>query len=782
MLPFYKKYLYINLSDETYTVVPIEDSILEEYGGGKGIGTYLLYTLNPQGADPFSEDNHLIINAGPATDRKVWGSSRYAIYTKSPLTNCYLDSTAGGKLARPLSRTGYDAIVIKGKSDKPIFLEISDKNVVFHNAESLWGKDAYYTENKIKEEINVRGAEACVIGPAGENMVKFAAVKSNYWRSIGRGGVGAVFGSKKLKGIVFYGEAKRSAGNPDKLDELFKELKKKDRDNKGYDKYKRLGTASGVELLNKVKAFPTRYWHKGVLEGWENITPEKQMESAKVRPMACPNCYIACTNVTVTSPESKYPNLTIEGPEYETLYVFGGLCCITDIEDIIHLNNICDKLGMDTMTGGNIVAFVMEASFLGKTDKKYEYGDVKAAEELLYNIAYSRGIGQILKEGIVPASKHFGLEDIAIHVKGMEPAGYDPRILKGTALGYAVSPRGACHLRSGFYKAELSGVIDPDTLDGKSELLVDWEDRFCMFDTLILCRFYRDTYFWDEIVSLFQALYDDETITKEVLREKANKIITLTKKFNLRENPDRIDELEKLPKRLFKEPLNGKVIVEDEFNYLLQRYYSLRGWDDKGIPKKLFMAESREIEELLERVPYGVVSFIDGGKSRQLPVNFVYLNKAIYFHGSDRNRHFSVLKHNNSVSFSAFLPLSFIPSYAFHQTSACSATQFFESVLIDGHAEFVVKRTERITALTALMQKLQPEGKYKSLYSPDCEKILDNTSVIRIIPKNISAKFKLGQKYSKDKFNNIIDYLKEKNNKIGSETIMEMQKYRNSET
>ncbi|KAA0256895.1 aldehyde ferredoxin oxidoreductase family protein [Deferribacter autotrophicus] len=586
MLPFYKKYLFIDLNSKSYEVRDLSDDVLDSYGGGKGIGTYLLYELNPEGVDPFSEDNHLIINVGPAADQKVWGSYRFGVYTKSPLTNCYVDSTAGGKLAKPISRTGYDAIVIRGKSNAPIFLEISDKEVKFHDASDLWGKDTYYTEDELKRRVGVKGAGAIVIGPAGENLVKFALVENDYWRSIGRGGIGAVFGSKKIKGIVFHGNAKREIGFPDELEEFFKLIGEKGKNDPISLKYKEFGTAMGVSLLNEVGAFPTRYWHKGKLDGFENITIERQKEICDVVPKACPACFISCGNLTKTRPDSKYPGIILEGPEYETLYAFGGLCCIRDIEDIIYINDKCDRLGIDTITAGNIVAFAMELSAIGKIKERYEYGNVNHVIELIEKIVYGDGVGEILSHGIEYAARYFDAEDLAIHNKGLEPAGYDPRALKGTALGYAVSCRGACHLRSGFYKAELSGVIDPDVLEGKAELLVDWEDRFCIFDTFILCRFFRDTYLWDETLKLWQMLYGDNSVTKEELKQRANKIISLAKKFNIRENPDKIFSLDKLPKRLFEEPLeSGKVLKEDEFNRLLQDYYALRGWDKDGVPK-----------------------------------------------------------------------------------------------------------------------------------------------------------------------------------------------------
>lgn len=586
MLPFFKQYIMINLTDRTWEVSPLDEKVLKTYGGGKGIGLYLLHLLNPIGVDPLSEDNHLIINVGPAADVKVWGSSRYGIYTKSPLTNCFVDSTSGGHLARPISRTGYDAIIIKGASPRPTFLEISDNDVTFHDASNIWGQDTFETEETLLKIVDIKSAGACVIGPAGEQMAHFAQVKNDKWRSIGRGGIGAVFGSKKLKGIVFHGETRRQVGNEAKMNELFKKYREDAKTDPVVAKYKKYGTPMGVALLNEFGAFPTKFWSSGKLKGFENITAEMMHEVLEVKAKACGQCFIACSNLSKTKENSKYPGLVVEGPEYETLYAFGGLCCIADIEDILYLNEICDRLGLDTITGGNLVAFAMEASERGAMSESFKYGSVDDAEKLLRLIASGKGVGTILKLGIVPAAKHYGLEELIIHNKGMEPAGYDPRGLPGTALGYAVSMRGACHLRSGFYKAELSGVSKPDELEGKAELVVDWEDRFCAFDTLVLCRFFREVYYWDETVELFQVLYGDTSINKKYLKDMSKRIHALAKDFNLRENPDSIEMMESLPKRLFKEPLeNGKVLDEAVFKQMLQEYYKFREWSVEGIPK-----------------------------------------------------------------------------------------------------------------------------------------------------------------------------------------------------
>lgn len=281
--------------------------------------------------------------------------------------------------------------------------------------------------------------------------------------------------------------------------------------------------------------------------------------------------------------KGKHKGLKLEGPEYETIYSFGGLCMIDSIEDIVWLNDICDRLGMDTMTAGNLAALTIEASQRGKINGCYEYGDAEAVADILFKTARREGIGGLIADGIKTASAEMEMTEEAIHVKGLEPAGYDPRVLKGMALAYSVSPRGACHLRSTFYKAELSGMIDPDQIEDKAELYMDFEDRCTLFDTFIMCRFYRDFYPWEELANLFSMTTGIE-FSKAELQALASRVTDQTRQFNLREGLTVEDDF--LPKRFFKEKLDGREgITESELRQMIQEYYKLRGWDENGIPQ-----------------------------------------------------------------------------------------------------------------------------------------------------------------------------------------------------
>lgn len=582
MKGFYGKLLRINLSEKSYMVEEIPAEVLKKYLGGKGLGSYLLLNNVPAGTDPLGPDNKLIFTTGSAAGTIVPGASRYGIYSRSPLTGLYAESYSGGKVAPVMRRTGYDAIIVEGAAAAPVYLEVSDKSVVFRDAAHLWGMETYATEDAVLAEVNNPDAQAVVIGPAGEKLVHFACVENNYWRSAGRTGMGAVMGSKKVKAMVFYGEAKCEIADPELLKEAVGRVRDKTKDNPGVKAYQTYGTPVMVGVMNGAKAFPTRYWSEGSFDRWQEINGDAHQQRFQVKARSCPQCFLACGKDTVVT-EGEHAGLRVEGPEYETIYSFGGLCLIDRLDEILYLNDICDRLGIDTITAGNLAGLVMEAGQRGKLDYKLAYGDAKGVAKLLQDMASRTGLGQDLANGIKYFSEKWGLEDIAVHVKGLEPAGYDPRVLKGMGLAFATSTRGACHLRATFYKPELAGMIDPSTTDGKAELFIQFENRLTIFNTFILCVFFRDLYQWEDLIPIIKACTGWE-YTQQELEKMANDIVTLTRQFNAREGATK--QSDTLPPKLFNEPINdGKnIITREEMQILVDDYYRLRGWDEQGNP------------------------------------------------------------------------------------------------------------------------------------------------------------------------------------------------------
>ncbi len=574
MKGFFFRYLLIDLDKGKSYIETLNDSVLAVTLGGKGLATELLLKYQPAGVDSCSKENVLIFTIGPVTDTPLYGSSRYGVYTKSPLTGFYCESYSGGKVPEKISKTGFDAIVITGKIDKLSYLLINPDGVEIREATNLKGFNCYDTEKILNEMYPYAGV--VTIGPAGEKGIPFSIISNDYWRCAGRAGAGAVMGLKNIKAIVFSGDRNREVAYQEELKKFSRETFNSKKEHPTTLAYKNFGTPMMVDLLNKVKAFPTKYWHKGFFEDYEKINAEAMQTRMDVKPKACAKCFMVCGKLSVVK-EGRHKGLKIEGPEYETIYAFGGLCMINDITEIAYLNDLCDKYGIDTITTGNLVALAMEASEKGIIKEKIEYGSVLDAEKVINDIVEKKGIGAILAQGIKKAARDLGMEQFAIHVKGLEPAGYDPRFLKGMGLSYAVSDRGACHLRTTFYKAELSGMIAPDTIEKKVELLLDFEDRLTLFDSLILCRFYRDFYLWDELSEIIHLTMGNR-LNKEGLKKLSSLITDTVRGYNIREGLTEQDD--RLPERFHTEPLpeSGSILKKGEFEKLLQDYYYLKDW------------------------------------------------------------------------------------------------------------------------------------------------------------------------------------------------------------
>ncbi|HEY72548.1 MAG: aldehyde:ferredoxin oxidoreductase [Chloroflexi bacterium] len=573
---FYNRFLRVDLSTQTWAAEDIPDEILIRYLGGKGLAAHLLLENAPTGVEPLASENPLIFATGPATGTTLAPASRYGVFTKSPLTGIFSESYSGGHTAPQIKATGYDAILLQGAADTPVYLEISDHEVVFHDGAPFWGLDTYQAEEALEADVGVRGAKVIVIGPAGERRIPFAVIGNDRGRQAGRTGVGAVMGSKRLKGIAFHGQTECPLHDAGAIKAYDRQLRERGKDNAGAQAYRKFGTPMVVAIANKFGSFPSYYWSAGTVPHWEQISAEALVERFKPRSTACYRCFLACGKLT-TVPDGRHAGLTLEGPEYETIFAFGGLCAVDDLAEIVYLNDICNRLGLDTITAGNVVGFAIEASHRGVLDLELDYGDVDGIAELLRQIGRREGIGELLSQGVRAASQELGLEELAIHVKGLEPAGYDPRALKGMGLAYAVSDRGACHLRATVYKAEFAGWVDRTSAEGKAETVLDFEDRHTLFDTLILCRFYRDMIGWDDLSAVIRGLTGLE-LDKAGLQALSARIADNIRRFNLREGMTPADDT--LPKRFLQEPLepSGETLSEAELEQMLGEYYALRGW------------------------------------------------------------------------------------------------------------------------------------------------------------------------------------------------------------
>ncbi len=572
MKGFFGRVLRIDLTGKTFVYEDIPDEVLKRTLGGKGLGIYYLLRENPEGVDPLSPDNLFLIATGPVTGTRVWSQSRFAVFTKSPATCGFGESYCGGSLAPKIKGCGVDAVIIKGACSSLTRLSVDEDGVEFHEAIALAGMETYDTEKYIKANSKP-GAGAMVIGPAGENLVVSACIKSDKWRSLGRGGMGAVLGSKKVKGISFCGVKQAEIADEDKLKQVIKAVAQMGKESPVTRVYQNYGTPSQVKVTNMAGCFPTRYWQSGRFEKYETLTADYMHDHFDVSRHGCPTCFLQCTKQSVVK-GGRHAGLEIEGPEFETIYAIGGLNCIEGLEEVAYLNDVCDRLGLDTMSAGNLSAFAIEAYKRGKSGFVIEYNDPDRTAELYRAIAYREGIGDLLASGIREAAKSLGLENIAVHVKGLEPAGFDPRVLKGMGLSYATAARGACHLRGTFYKAELSGQIPKEQIEGKAELHIDYEDRAALFDTLILCRFFRDFIKWDELAGLIQGS-TGLVLTKEELQLLANRITRETRLYNRREGLGSSEDT--LPPALLDNPnVEGAVLTGSELKTMIDEYNSIR--------------------------------------------------------------------------------------------------------------------------------------------------------------------------------------------------------------
>ncbi len=571
MKGYHKRLLQIDLTGRSYEFQDIGESLLKESIGGKGFAVRTMIEEIPAGTDPLSPENVFIIGTGPATGTRMWGQSRFGVYTKSPATGGFGESYCGGTLAPKIKGCGFDFLIIKGKADALVWLSVTEEGVTFNDAEPIKGLETDQAEAHMLDNSQ-KGAGALVIGPAGENLVAFACIKSDRWRSLGRGGLGAVWGSKNLKGITFAGKRSCPIGDEDRLKQLIKKISEKGAAAPVTKMYQNLGTPMQVRVTNAQGCFPTRYWQSGRFDKWENLSAEYMQENFDVKSTGCPPCFLRCTKHSVVR-NGRHAGLELEGPEYETIYALGGLNGIDSLEEVAWLNDLCDRLGMDTMSAGNISAFAIEAVKAAKIECDIDYNQPDRVAELFKLIAHRDGIGEIFANGIVKAAASLDMEDQAIHVKGLEPAGFDPRVLKGMGLAYATAARGACHLRTTFYKAELSGEFDRDQINGKARALIDYEDRATLFDSMILCRFFRDFVMWEELQELVEAT-TGRSVAREELAALAGETTKRTREFNRREGLD--ETTDTLPKGFFKPTEEGAVIAPEELNMMLEEYNELR--------------------------------------------------------------------------------------------------------------------------------------------------------------------------------------------------------------
>lgn len=549
--------------------------------GGKALAIELLELHLDPTIDPLAPGNVVILTPSPLAAYGFSGSDRFGAFTKSPMTGAFLESYAGGTMARTMRETGWDAVVVTGAGADPVRLHIDTLGATLMPADELWGLDVFATEGALAPVLAKRSS-TMIIGPAGENLTVLASVQLERDHALGRGGMGAVFGSKKLKAITVTAPGPLHTKGSQAFDTVRKSVSGLATSSPAADAYRRLGTPMMVAMLNEAGGFPTDYWSSGSAPHRETLQAEDYPTWAKVDNATCPPCPVRCRR-HLTILEGPHAGREINGPEYETVYSFGGLCMVEQAQDVVLLHEECNRLGVDTMSAGNVVALAIKAGQRGTIDGAPAAGDVAAIMQTLQEIATrTTPLGDTLARGIRDASFALDMQDEAIHVKGMEPAGYDPRALRGMGLAYATSPRGACHLRATFYKPILTGLTkDLDEAD-TARLFIDYEDRMFLFDCLVMCRFYRDWLTWDDLAVLVSEL-GGEPIGVDDLKGLANFLLTRVRRLNFAMGLAPADDW--LPTRFLTEPLDDKPPVDgNELRNQLIAYYTVRGWGAEGVP------------------------------------------------------------------------------------------------------------------------------------------------------------------------------------------------------
>ncbi len=598
--------LEINLSKQSIKVTKIDPKDREMYLGGKGLGLKLLYDRMKPGIDPLSEDNMIAFMMGVFIGTGAPCTGRWDAITKSPLTGIMVTSSCGGPFGTALKTAGYDGLLLSGKADKPVYIRIDDKGATIEDASHLWGKDTDETQDTF--ELS-RKDGAMVIGVAGENLVKYANVKSGH-RFLGRGGIGAVLGSKNVKAIVAFGGQYKIIP---KNEENFKKLKKKankfiNNNHTTAEAYRNYGTASHVNACNKSGILPVNNFQDGSHEKALQISGEMYRVKHNSKFSSCQSCTILCGHKGSFDGEK-----TLQFPEYETVGLMGSNLGNFDTQYLAEWNELCGKYGLDTISMGTTLSYVMEATEKGLMKTDLQFGKQENVAEIIEKIAYRKDIGDEIANGSRWLSEKYGGEEFAMHVKGMEMSAYDPRGAWGQGLSYAVANRGACHLSAPVFSLEgILHYLNQYTTKYKPKFVDYFEDMFAAVNSLHTCQFTSYAYMLEPFVAkttpkkmlgfmmqnaaelalglmdvsvysdLYEAISGIELSQKQMFHA-GRRIHILERYMNTLEGISRKDDT--LPRRLLKEgrqsdPKNRTVPL----NKMLDKYYQMKGYDDNGIP------------------------------------------------------------------------------------------------------------------------------------------------------------------------------------------------------
>lgn len=574
--------VYADLSAGKVTIKPTPPELKKSYIGGRGFGIRLLTDMVDPKIEPLSEKNIVVFAAGPLTGTGIPLGSRYEVSTISPLTGTAMSGNSGGVFGWKMKKAGFDAVVISGKSKKPVYLFLDNGKAELRDAAHLWGKTTGQTTDAIVDELKDPTVRVSCIGPSGEKLVLFACIINEKTRAIGRGGIGAVMGSKNLKAVVARGDQPIKAADEVGLKTVKDRVKKKIEENgiaKGLHDY---GTAVLVNILNENYLLPTRNFQTAHFSEAEKISGETMSKTILKKPKGCYACIVQCGRV------HEFDGETGEGPEYEPDWAFGADCGVDDLKMITRANNICNEYGLDAISAPATIACLMEMAEKGYVNHPIRFGDAKGMLKLVEQIAKREDIGDELAEGSFRFATKYGHPEFSMSSKKQELPAYDPRGIQGYGLAAATSVRGGDHVYAYMISPEILGApekIDPYLIKGKPQWVKTFQDLTAAIDATGMCLFTSFALGAEDYADLLTATTGVKIDTEELLKV-GERIWNLQKLYNIKRGFGRKDDT--LPDRLLTEPLKegapaGQV---SRIHEMLDEYYALRGWDAEGIPKK----------------------------------------------------------------------------------------------------------------------------------------------------------------------------------------------------
>lgn len=586
--------LHVDLTTGRSRPEPIDAVTLGAYVGGVGLGARLLMDRLAPGADPLEPDNVLVLANSALSGTLAPAASKYAIVTKSPLTGLIGDSLSGSFFAAAMRRAGWDALVITGRAPRLSYLFVDDDRAYVRDGAALAGLDAFATEEAVRAHIDDELVRVASIGLAGERLVRYACVGNDKGRQAGRTGTGAVMGSKNLKAVAIRGTRAVTAADPGALYRLALDYNRRAQ-GPATQKYRAPGTVGNVLMLNRLGILPTRNFQTGVFAEAEAVSGEMLAQRHTEKAVACGGCPIACDQV-VKAHAAPWDDARVS-LDYESLWALGPLCGVSVPDAIIKAAHLCDRYGLDTVSTGVSIAWAMECFERGLLTPgdtgglDLGWGNAEAVIALVEGIARrAPGLGDLLADGVRRAAARVGggSDAFAMHVKGLEFPGYEPRGLGTFALGLAVGTRGACHNRAPGYEPDMQGTVDRFTTEpSRGALVRDLEDFAAALDSLVVCKFLRKTFtdFWEEGAALYRAC-TGRPMTAADLRRVGERVATLKKAFNIREGWTAGDDW--LPARCFDDPLPdgvtaGQTISRDALRATIDAYYAARGWTASGL-------------------------------------------------------------------------------------------------------------------------------------------------------------------------------------------------------